>query len=42
LAAALTTSTFLALGATWLTLGKLEKQFYKGREVPPRNQPEKN
>ncbi|NJM72298.1 MAG: Rieske 2Fe-2S domain-containing protein [Scytonema sp. RU_4_4] len=26
----------------WFGLGKLERQFYQGREVPPRNLPEKN
>lgn len=32
---------FLVLGAAWLQLGKLESQLYHGREVPPRNLPEK-
>lgn len=27
----------LAAGALWLWLGKIERQFYDGREVPPRN-----
>ncbi|MEA5514383.1 hypothetical protein [Nodularia sp. UHCC 0506] len=30
----------LAFGAAWLGLSKLEKQFYEGRTVPPRNLPE--
>jgi phenylpropionate dioxygenase-like ring-hydroxylating dioxygenase large terminal subunit len=28
-------------GITWLKLNNLEKQFYQGREIPPRNFPEK-
>lgn len=32
----------LMAGAAWLWLGKLEWQFYEGREVPLRNLPEKN
>jgi phenylpropionate dioxygenase-like ring-hydroxylating dioxygenase large terminal subunit len=28
-------------GATWLGLGNLERKFYEGRELPPRNLPEK-
>ncbi|MEM1281883.1 MAG: cell death suppressor protein Lls1, partial [Cyanobacteria bacterium P01_H01_bin.152] len=28
----------LAGGALWFWLGKLERKFYKGREIPPRNQ----
>jgi len=31
----------LTLGAVWLGLGKLERQFYEGRVIPPRNLPEK-
>jgi phenylpropionate dioxygenase-like ring-hydroxylating dioxygenase large terminal subunit len=31
----------LILGAVWLALGKLERQFYEGRAIPPRNLPEK-
>jgi hypothetical protein len=31
----------LILGAVWLWLGRLEKQFYQGREIPLRNLPEK-
>jgi len=30
----------LMAGAAWLWLGKLERQFYEGREVPLRNLPE--
>jgi len=31
----------LILGAAWLWLGRLEEQFYQGREVPLRNLPER-
>ncbi|HEY9659334.1 MAG TPA: cell death suppressor protein Lls1, partial [Allocoleopsis sp.] len=31
----------LLAGATWLGLGKLEKRFYQGRAIPPRNLPDK-
>ena len=31
----------LTAGAAWLWLGKLERQFYEGRQVPPRNLPER-
>ncbi|HEY9861908.1 MAG TPA: Rieske 2Fe-2S domain-containing protein [Candidatus Obscuribacterales bacterium] len=31
----------LVSGATWLGLGRLEQQFYRGRETPLRNLPEK-
>ena len=41
LAAALSAAAILACGAGWLGLGKLEKQFYNGRDVPQRNLPEK-
>lgn len=41
LAAALSTATILASGAAWLGLGKLEKQFYNGRDLPLRNLPQK-
>ncbi len=41
LAAALSTVAILACGAAWLGLGKLENQFYNGRDVPLRNLPEK-
>ena len=37
----LLTGLALVLGAAWLWLGRLEKQFYQGREVPLRNLPEK-
>jgi phenylpropionate dioxygenase-like ring-hydroxylating dioxygenase large terminal subunit len=35
--------SFLALGLLggWAALGKLEQRFYQGREIPPRNLPEK-
>jgi phenylpropionate dioxygenase-like ring-hydroxylating dioxygenase large terminal subunit len=37
------TATLLVLiaGGVWFGLGKLERQFYQGREIPPRNLPEK-
>ena len=35
------TTLILVCGAIWLGLGKLERQFYNGRDVPPRNLPEK-
>ncbi|EGJ32427.1 MULTISPECIES: Rieske 2Fe-2S domain-containing protein [Moorena] len=35
------TVAVLMSGGVWLALGKLERQFYKGREIPPRNWPEK-
>lgn len=44
---ALLGGTVIAAGATlvvvlaWFGLGRLEKQFYQGRELPPRNRPEK-
>lgn len=41
LAVALSSAAILACGATWFGLGKLEKQFYNGRDVPLRNLPEK-
>jgi phenylpropionate dioxygenase-like ring-hydroxylating dioxygenase large terminal subunit len=41
LAVALSTTVILGCGAAWLGLGKLVKQFYDGRAVPPRNLPEK-
>ncbi len=41
LAAALSTLVTLLSGAAWLGLGKLEQRLYKGRDVPPRNLPEK-
>ncbi|MEA5550531.1 Rieske 2Fe-2S domain-containing protein [Anabaena cylindrica UHCC 0172] len=36
------TVTPLALGLAWWKLNNLEKQFYQGRLIPPRNQPEKS
>ncbi|NEO67969.1 hypothetical protein [Moorena sp. SIO3H5] len=36
----LTVAVFMS-GVVWLLLGKLERQFYQGREIPPRNWPEK-
>lgn len=41
LAVVLSTTVSLSCIAGWLGLGKLEKQFYQGRDVPPRNLPEK-
>ncbi|NEQ22172.1 MAG: Rieske 2Fe-2S domain-containing protein [Microcoleus sp. SIO2G3] len=41
LAAALATAVSLASLGVWGRLGKLERQFYEGRDVPPRNLPEK-
>lgn len=41
LSTALTTAFVLALAGIWLGLGNLEQQFYKGRDIPPRNVPEK-
>lgn len=41
LVAALSTTVSLASLAAWAGLGKLERQLYEGREVPPRNLPEK-
>lgn len=38
---ALLTGLTLVGGAAWLKLGNLEKQFYQGRDIPPRNLPEK-
>lgn len=31
----------ISAGAIWLSLGNLERQFYQGRKIPPRNLPEK-
>jgi hypothetical protein len=31
----------LITGAVWLGLGQLERRFYEGRKIPPRNLPEK-
>jgi phenylpropionate dioxygenase-like ring-hydroxylating dioxygenase large terminal subunit len=41
LAVALLALTVLITGGVWLGLGKLERQFYQGREIPPRNLPQK-
>ncbi|MFB2898771.1 Rieske 2Fe-2S domain-containing protein [Aerosakkonemataceae cyanobacterium BLCC-F50] len=38
---ALLTGLSLSLGAVWLYLGKLEKRFYQGENIPPRNMVEK-
>ncbi|MGK7904037.1 MAG: Rieske 2Fe-2S domain-containing protein [Hormoscilla sp.] len=38
---AFSTAVILAFGGACFGLGKLERQFYDGREVPPRNLPEK-
>ena len=35
------TAAILVLGAGWFWLEKLEQKFYKGRDTPPRNLPEK-
>lgn len=35
------TTASLITGLIWLLLGRLQKQFYEGRSLPPRNQPEK-
>ncbi|WP_425335079.1 Rieske 2Fe-2S domain-containing protein [Nostoc punctiforme] len=32
----------LIFGVAWIGLSKLQRQFYDGRTVPPRNRPEKN
>lgn len=39
--AIMTATISLILSGVWLWLGKLEKQFYEGREVAPRNLPDK-
>ena len=36
------TLTSLACAGAWLFLGNIEKQFTQGRDIPPRNFPEKN
>ncbi|MBD0344105.1 MAG: Rieske 2Fe-2S domain-containing protein [Coleofasciculus sp. Co-bin14] len=41
LAATLSTAVSLASLAVWRGLASLERQFYEGRDVPPRNLPEK-
>lgn len=41
LGVALETISPLVFASAWLGLSKLEKQFYEGRTVPPRNLPEK-
>jgi len=38
---ALSTAVSVALFAVWGGLGKLERQFYEGQDVPPRNLPDK-
>ena len=38
--AVVSTTVFLVFGVVWFRLSKLEKQFYEGRDVPPRNLPE--
>lgn len=40
-AVAFSTAVILTCLAAWLGLGKLERQFYEGRHLPPRNLPEK-
>lgn len=37
LGAGLYTAALLALGGAWAYLGRLERQFYQGRAIPPRN-----
>lgn len=39
---AISTLVFIIAGGIWLSLSNLERQFYQGRKVPPRNLPEKN
>jgi phenylpropionate dioxygenase-like ring-hydroxylating dioxygenase large terminal subunit len=39
--AILATTIPLVLGGLWLWLGRLERQFLHGREIPPRNLPDK-
>jgi phenylpropionate dioxygenase-like ring-hydroxylating dioxygenase large terminal subunit len=41
LVAVSSTTVILASGVAWLGLSKLERRFYKGRDIPPRNLPEK-
>ncbi len=41
LAVALSTAASVALFAAWGGLGKLERQFYEGWDVPLRNWPQK-
>lgn len=36
------TATTLALGTAWFGLGRLERKFYEGRAIPPRNFPERS
>lgn len=38
---AISTGITLVLSALWWGLGKLERRFYEGRDIPPRNLPEK-
>jgi phenylpropionate dioxygenase-like ring-hydroxylating dioxygenase large terminal subunit len=33
--------SIVGLGGSWLLLGRLERQFYDGQKIPPRNFPEK-
>ncbi|NJO41713.1 MAG: Rieske 2Fe-2S domain-containing protein [Cyanobacteria bacterium CRU_2_1] len=40
LATLFSTTITLLSGAAWVGLGRLERQFYEGRNVPPRNLPE--
>jgi phenylpropionate dioxygenase-like ring-hydroxylating dioxygenase large terminal subunit len=40
IAVVISTATSLTFGGIWLALGRLERQFYEGREIPPRNLPE--
>ena len=40
LPAVISTIGFLLFGGAWFGLGKLESQFYQGREIPARNLPD--
>jgi phenylpropionate dioxygenase-like ring-hydroxylating dioxygenase large terminal subunit len=40
LSGALLTGLPLVAGALWLWLGRIQRQFYEGRAVPPRNRPQ--
>ena len=41
LPAVISSIVFLLFGGAWFGLGKLESRFYQGREIPPRNLPDK-
>ena len=42
LAVIIASAITLLFGTTWFFLGKLERRFYDGRDIPPRNRPEKS